>query len=92
MEPLKEIISEERAGIIKRHPLEVLVLVSLFFSVILGIWTYKTNEKIDALQVEQKGYLKEDRKTMIEVLVNSNILMDKVNKTLESLNNNQNTN
>lgn len=81
-----EVIDEHKASIIKKYPTEVLILILCFaFSCVTG-WLYHTDSKVDALQVEMKTYLHEDRKVLIETLDKTNETMEKTNTIIENFN------
>ena len=81
MEPAIQ-INEKKLSLIKRYPMEVLVVVLLLAVVYVISRQGATENKVDKLQDEMKAYLQTDRIKTVDAIFNNTETMRNTNNLL----------
>lgn len=76
-------INEHKASIIRKYPIETLVIMLAFAVSVLTFGVIQNNNKIEALHNEFNQYVKDDNKVLIETLDKTNATMEKTNMIIE---------
>lgn len=75
----------KKLGLIRTYPVEILIFCLLVAVLFLAGWQYRSDKKIDALQIEMKSYLHEDKTALIQSLDRSTETNIKVVEGLEKV-------
>lgn len=82
---MSEAIAEKKLSLIKRYPLETMVILLLFAISFVSFRQTATERKVDNLQEEIKGYFNGDRVKLQEQLFNTNETMKNTNGLLNEM-------
>ena len=81
---MESIINEHKASVIRKYPMEILVALLCMSVTFLSWHQMKTDDKLDSLQGEMKGYLHDDRQTLIKSIDKNTDVMQDVKAYLQS--------